>query len=71
MRRPTLVAGSGDGVGYGEECFSWTDWPTQNGMFFSGKMKIEWIRIKDGRLRNRHIREKEEVIDVRLRGCSI
>lgn len=31
MRKPTLVAGSGDGVGHGDECYSWTDWPVQTG----------------------------------------
>lgn len=31
MRKPTLVVGSGDGQGYGDECFLWTDWPVQPG----------------------------------------
>jgi len=31
MRMPTITPGSGDGVGYGEECFVWQDLPTQTG----------------------------------------
>lgn len=31
MRMPTMVAGSGDGQEFGQECFAWTDIPTQNG----------------------------------------
>jgi hypothetical protein len=29
---PTISQGTGDGVGYGEECFVWQDLPMQNGM---------------------------------------
>jgi COMPASS component BRE2 len=33
MRMPTISQGTGDGVGYGEECFVWQDLPMQNGMY--------------------------------------
>jgi hypothetical protein len=32
MRMPTITPGSGDGAGYGDECFVWQDLPTQTGM---------------------------------------
>jgi hypothetical protein len=32
MRMPTITPGSGDGEGYGDECFVWQDLPTQTGM---------------------------------------
>lgn len=31
MRMPTITPGSGDGSGYGDECFVWQDLPTQTG----------------------------------------
>jgi len=31
MRMPTITPGSGDGPGYGDECFVWQDLPTQTG----------------------------------------
>ena len=31
MRMPTITPGSGDGAGYGDECFVWQDLPTQTG----------------------------------------
>jgi COMPASS component BRE2 len=31
MKMPTVTPGSGDGVGYGDECFIWQDLPNQSG----------------------------------------
>jgi len=39
---PTITPGSGDGVGYGDECFVWQDLPTQTGksLFPITEMKL-------------------------------
>jgi hypothetical protein len=43
MRMPTITPGSGDGAGYGDECFVWQDLPTQTGtsLLFVTEIKLK------------------------------
>jgi hypothetical protein len=43
MRMPTITPGSGDGAGYGDECFVWQDLPTQTGVFL---LPINVVKLK-------------------------